>query len=313
MLTAEQFPLIPPLFRQVFGGDISLAMLQWKYGAGRGAAYGYFGDNGELLVHCGLSYRRALADGQLRRIAHMGDLMAVPGGRGGLGRSAPFALVIQRMLDDLATPQNPDALAFGFPSDRAMRLGERLGLFSAIDQMQLLTFAPLPRSWRADRVIPCPRPDDTFRPLVDRLWQGMAEALGDDLIVVRDAPYLDDRYFGHPTLRYTCSLVRPWWGGRPLGVIVTRREGEQVELVDMVAPPALMGRLIQAARQHLADWGAQTLTLWLTEHHGTTFADEALRNDRMELRIMANPFSSGGNPQRFAGRWWLTSGDTDYH
>lgn len=305
--------LIRPLFRQVFKTDITDAMLDWKYGEGLGRAYGYFNDAGELLVHCGLSYRRVLADGQPRRIAHMGDLMAASGRHGGLGRASAFAHVIRRMLDDIPDEHNPDGLAFGFPSDRAMRLGEQMGLFASIDQMRQLTFGPLPRRWSADRLVMVTTPDSSFCKLADQLWQGMAEELGEGLVVIRDADYLAFRYFSHPSLRYACHLVKPWWGGQALGIVITRCEGRQCELVDLIAPPAAVGRLIKAVRQHLAGWGVDALTLWLTERHAAAVEGQAQSNDRLELRIMANPFSSGGQPERFANRWWLTSGDTDYH
>lgn len=312
-ITPGRFSLIRPLFQQVFGSEISEEMLAWKYADGRGVSYGYFNDVGELLVHCGLSYRRVLADGQLHRIGHIGDLMAAPGRHGGLGRAASFTQVVRRLLGDLPDAQNPDGLAFGFPSDRAMRLGEQLGLFSSIDQMHQLTFAALPRRWRSDQLVPVGEPDRAFRKDVDRLWHEMAASLGSDLICVRDADYLSFRYFRHPAHRYVCHAVKPWWGGRPVGIIVTRCEGEQCELLDLIGSPAQMGRLIQAARQQLGHWGTVRMLLWLTQRHAAQCVEQAYSNERLELRIMANPFSSGGNPRRFAGRWWLTSGDTDYH
>lgn len=308
----QELGLIRPLFRQVFKTDITDAMLDWKYGEGLGRAYGYFNDADELLVHCGLSYRRALADGQPRRIAHMGDLMAASGRHGGLGRAGAFAQVIHQMLNDIPDEQNPDGLAFGFPSDRAMRLGEHLGVFAPIDQMQQLTFGPLPRRWPADRLLTVNRPDNSFYKIVNHLWQNMADELGEGLVVIRDADYLAFRYFNHPSLRYACHLIKPWWGGQVLGIVITKREGQQCELVDLVAPPAAIGRLVRAVRQHLVVWGAKNATLWLTERHAAAVEDQAQKNDRLEFRIMANPFSSGSRPERFAGRWWLTSGDTDY-
>ena len=73
--------------------------------------------------------------------------MALPGRYGGLSRkSSPFAALIQQVLADLPGDGNPGGLAFGFPSDRAMRLGEHLGLFSSIDRIRQLAFVPLPPS-----------------------------------------------------------------------------------------------------------------------------------------------------------------------
>lgn len=310
----DECSLIRPLFRQVFSTDISEPMLAWKYGEGAGRSYGAFASDGRLLAHCGVFFRFVLADGQQRRIAQLGDLMALPGRYGGLSRgSSPFALLIQQVLADLPDRANPDGLAFGFPSDRAMRLGEHLGLFTAIDQMYELTFTPLPRQWHTGRCVAIDPSGSTFTATADRLWQQMAADLGSDLVGVRDAAYLRHRYFRHPGISYSCQLITSRWLGRPLGLLILRHDGEQCELLDMVAPRSAMSCLVQAARRQMAAWGAATMKMWLTERHAELLRSQAETVNRLEFRIMANPFSSADHPERFAGRWWLTSGDTDYH
>jgi len=217
------------------------------------------------------------------------------------------------VLDDLPDVQNPDALAFGFPSDRAMRLGEHLGLFASIDRMYELTFVPASASRRSDRCILLESTDCRFKTFADRLWRKMADSLGTDLVGIRDGSYLLQRYFQHPQHSYGCHLVTSRWFGSPLGLLITRMQGEQCELLDIIAPPDNMSRLLLAARQQMPSWGAQTITLWLTEHHAAALQSQASGTTPLEFRIMANPFSSRGDCRRFAGRWWLTSGDTDYH
>lgn len=314
ILPEHELCLIKPLFLRVFDVELPDGMMAWKYGGGHGRSYAMFSENGELLVHCGVFFRMVLADGTLQRISQLGDLMAQPGRHGGLVRSgSPFAQLIQKVLDDLADTQNPDALAFGFPSERAMRLGEHLGLFTPIDQICQLTFDPLPDRRFAERLVPVAELDAKSGEMISHLWQEMAEVLGQDLIGVRDANYLEWRYFRHPRFRYACHFVKSWWGGRPLGAIVTRSDGGQCELMEMIAAPSNMPRLLLAARRLAAHSGGTALQIWLTERHAAHFAEQARSNERLELKIMANPFSSGGNPRRFAGRWWLTSGDTDYH
>lgn len=310
----QELGLIKPLFRRVFNSDISEAMLAWKYGEGRGKSYGIFTAEGELLAHCGIFYRQALADGISCRIVQLGDLMALPGHHGGVSRlRSPFALLIQKVLADLPDALNPDALAFGFPSDRAMRLGEHLGLFSSIDQMWELHFNPISVAKRADRCVELDPASSGFTTSADRLWQLMADDLGKDLIGVRDAAYLQQRYFSHPHNRYCCHLVSSKWFGRPLGLLITRKEGEQCELLDIIAPFSNFSRLLQAARHQMTVWGSSTMNFWLTEHNMALFRHHAETVRQLEFRIMANPFSSAGHPERFTQRWWLTSGDTDYH
>jgi len=312
-IPGAELPVITPLFCRIFKTDISEEMLAWKYGDGRGRSYGIFTVEGELLAHCGIFYRQVHADATPCRIAQLGDLMALPGRYGGVSRSrSPFAQLIQKVLDDLPAADNPDALAFGFPSDRAMRLGEHLGLFSSIDRMWELQFSPLPTDGGGDRCLDLDFDSSDFIHNVDRLWRGMADDLGNDLLGVRDGCYLRQRYGSHPQHRYRCHLVRSRWLRRPLGILVTRLDGEQCELLDLVAPRSNMQRLLTAARQQLPAWGAVTMKLWLTEHHAALVQHQADHVAPLEFRIMANPFSSGNRPERFANRWWLTGGDTDY-
>ena len=307
-----EIEVIRPLFRQVFGSDISESMLAWKYGQDEGVSYGAFlGDS--LLAHCGVFYRSVLAEGRQRRIGQLGDLMALPGSYGGLSRKkSPFALLIQQVLAELPSETNPDGLGFGFPSDRAMRLGERLGLFASIDQIWQLTFSPLSLSWFSDRCKTLQPSNGDFFAVVNDLWQKMADKLGGDLIGVRDAAYLLRRYFRHPLNHYKCYLVTSRWRGRPLGVFILRLNGGQCELMDIIAHPDMIPRVLRTARQQLKSWGLDAMNLWLTEYHAKALHGLAQSCQKMEFRIMANPFSFGGKPEHFAHRWWLTSGDTDY-
>lgn len=303
--------VIQPLFRQVFGTDIPEPMLAWKYGEERGSAWGAFAGD-RLLAHCGLFYRTVLAEGRQQRIAQLGDLMALPGRYGGLSRkSSPFAALIQQVLADLPGDDNPDGLAFGFPSDRAMRLGEHLGLFTSIDRIRQLAFVPLPPS-RTSRCRNL-QPDDSSLPdTVERLWQRMAAALGNDLVGIRDGAYVMQRYAAHPLHRYDFRLVVSRWLRRPFGVLITRTTGQECELMDIIAPPSDLPELLEAALQQMEEWGVTSLKLWLTERHSRLVQELADVSEPTEFRIMANPFSSGGQPERFADRWWLTGGDTDY-
>lgn len=304
-------------FRQVFGGDISAALLHWKYGDGRGRCWGAFADDGALLAHCGVTYREVLADGQRRRIAQLGDLLATPARQDGLSRRhSAFFLLIDAVLDSLSDALNPDALCFGFPSERAMRLGERLGVFASIDRIHELTLSPLMPAhlpwWRLKVLSPDHALSAEFGGQVDRLWQRMARVLGRNIVGVRDAAYLRHRYVCHPEHAYTLALVRPFWGA-PTACVVLRKQGADLELMDVVGAPHDLPMAIQVVRRHLDPLGANALKLWLTQSQlGRLPKDVRGHAVPLQFRIMANPRSSAGQALRFADRWWLTSGDTDY-
>lgn len=301
------------LFREVFGDEISPAMLHWKYADGRGGAWGFWDEEGRLAAHCGVFYRTILAGGVRRKIAQLGDLMASRRKPGGLSRrDSPFFQIIQQVLRGLRSAENPEALAFGFPSDRAMRLGEHLEVFSTIDRMFELVFTPRPSRWNADKVLTISEADAQFAQVVDGLWSEMASDLRDGLVGIRDSAYLAQRYFAHPEHRYYGYLIRSFWRHRPLGVIVVRGEGEERELMDIIAPLHRLPRLLRGAQMWLSRSGGQRLSLWLASSHVERLAGLAQSSTPLEFRIMANPFSPAEVLERFRNGWWLTSGDTDY-
>lgn len=317
-LQVSQIPLgqecrIQPLFREVFGHELSPEMLHWKYAQGRGASWGGWDSAGRLIVHCGLFYRNVLAGGGQRRIVQLGDLMASTGGRGGLARRhAPFYQLIMPILTGLATKENPESIAFGFPSDRAMRLGEHLGLFQAIDQMFELVFPPSLPGCCAYASILIENIDNTAEKVLNRLWRQMAVDLSDGLVGVRDPDYLRYRYFSHPEHRYRCYLVRSFWLRRPIGAFIIKGEGPSLEIMDIIAPLNHITSVLRAAREWLASTGGERLVLWLASSHVARLADQADSVIPLEFRIMANPFTPADLLTRFDKRWWLTSGDTDY-
>ncbi|WP_374486111.1 hypothetical protein [Zoogloea sp.] len=309
---ATDAPQVRALFEEVFKHAISPAMLHWKYAEGRGQSWGAWEPDGTLLVHCGVFFRRALAAGQPVRAAQLGDLMASARKPSGLARQqSPFACMIRELLAAQPCPENPDAICFGFPSDRAMRLGERIGVFASIDRVFNLAFTPRQPEGHADSCTPVTLNARTCR-TIDRLWSAMAADLPQQLVGVRDAAYLQWRYVEHPEHRYQLLLVRSRWLKRPLGVLVVRGEGEERELMDIVAPLRNIPRLLKASREWLARSGGQRLNLWLSSSFATRFAPLADSCEALEFRIMANPLGPAHILERFHEAWWLTSGDTDY-
>lgn len=311
--SAKDTPQVHALFEEVFRQAISPAMLHWKYAEGRGQSWGAWEPDGMLLVHCGVFLRQALAAGQPVRVAQLGDLMSSARKPSGLARQqSPFSCVIRELLAAQQCPENPDAICFGFPSDRAMRLGEKIGVFTPIDRVFNLVFTPLQPDWHSDLCTPITLDARTSR-TIDWLWSSMAADLQQQLVGVRDAAYLRWRYLEHPEHRYQLLLVRSRWLKRPLGVLIVRSQGEERELMDLIAPLCNIPRLLKASREWLArTGGGQRLNLWLSSTFATRFAPLADSCEALEFRIMANPLGPARILERFHKAWWLTSGDTDY-
>lgn len=304
-------PRLAALFEQVFRTPIAPEMLQWKYAEGRGQCVGVL-EEGRLLAHCGLTFRRALVEGRPVRVAQLGDLMATGSKPGGLSREqSAFFMLLRKVFDNLPGPGNPEGVAYGFPSARAMRLAQRLELVLDVDRMYELHYAPL-RSRGAVRVVEVDPFAAGFGPLVARCWKRMAAGLGHGLVGVRDAEHLRWRYARHPVHRYRFFALRRRWAFRPLAMAICRAESPQWELMDLVAHPDDMALALQALQAHMSAMGAEDLMLWLTRSHARRLGEGALSAEPLQFHIIANPASCAGNPERFRDQWWLTAGDTDY-
>lgn len=312
-LATADLARIQPLFHQVFGLPISIALLRWKYAEGRGESWVMPAADGEhLALHCGVIFRDVLLAGQPVRAAQLADLMSRAKDSGLSRGQSPFRLVMQALLESLPRPDNPAGVAFGFPSERAMRLGEHLGVYRAIDHWLELRF----HACRAGRLAPkavellsC-GPEQAV--LVDALWQRMAKDLRDYCVGVRDAAFFQRRYLRHPERRYVVLQINSGWLKRPLGLAVVRLEDEACELMDIVGAWADMPDMILALQAWLMGLPDKTLVFALTAHFAEKLRPLAVHCEQTQFRIMANPQTPEAVLAQLENRWWLTGGDTDY-
>lgn len=309
-LSDDELGLIQPLFRAVFGSEINLPMLHWKYGQGRGSAWTLW-QGSQLLVHCGLCPRQVWLQGERIQATQLVDLMAAPKQTGLVRHGSPFAVLMRHVLAQLPGPGNPDGVAFGFPSARAMRLGELAGVYRAVDDWHALTLLgrDVPRGPRALEVASWGHREGA---VVDSLWARMRADLQDFVVGVRDMAYLRQRYLRHPDKAYRLLLVRSQWFRVPIGLLVLGPNRHQPELLDVLCAWADLPEVLLAGRRWLHDAGAKQMQLFVTSPFATRLAPQADQCDATEFRIMANPFSPAASLSKLQQRWWLTGGDTDY-
>lgn len=322
MLSAEvlqepEWPLMERLFEQVFGQPLDRALTAWKYGPGRGLVVAVVDRSDaaapRAIAHCGLMFRDLLLQSRPVRGAQITDLMVAPDERGRLLRGgSPFARAVSHAHGLLGGPANPgNALRFvyGFPSERAMRLGEHLGLFREIDQVHEISWQP------ADGLLPerLDAPGQAWAGVVDRLWLPMRLDLGGDIVGVRDGAWFLERYLRHPTRRYQVFLVRSHWWRQPLGVFALTEMGGRLELSDWVAPLQHTPALVQAARAVAWQQGRVALSTWMTRRHVALLSAQAQSVLPLQFRILCRGDTPEADVARWKDRWWLTPGDTDYH
>ena len=312
-LTPAEQGQMQSLFAATFGHPLSDLLMRYKYAPGHGYSVGVWDGEGRLVAHCGVFLRRILMGGVPRSAVQLGDLMGSPRGREHLSRrGSPFFLLIDHVLSHLSRPDNPEALAFGFPSDRAMRLGEALGVFVQCDSLFQVDYpAAAAGGMFSDGAQAITAWSESVAHHIDAAWAAMARGFGEDLIGVRDAQYLAWRYFNHPVGGYRLYRIVGLWQ-RTLGFVVLKPNGTTWELMDIVGAVEHLPRLIIAARRLVGQHGGATLMLWLTEQWADRLGEGAAGRTPLEFRIMANPRSPKAVLARFNQRWWLTRGDTDY-
>lgn len=312
-LADEELGLLPPVFAHAFGHPIGLDVLRWKYATGQGESWLAQAADGRPLMHCGLLFRDVRFAGQGARVAQLVDLAAGADKTGLARRNGPFSRLMHHILDQLPRADNPHGLALGFPSGRAMRLGEHLGVYQSVDQLYDLRFVPqAQRNWLGLRcqlldVLPEAR-------LLNILWQNMARELADAAVGVRDAAYMHWRFVQHPhraSYRLLACQSAIW---RQLRALLVLRWGDEgvCHLIDVLAPPTALPDVLAALQAWCAQQGLHEIRLALTGRFAQQLAPLAADCTASEIRIMANPRTPPKVLAHFQNNWWLTAGDTDY-
>lgn len=299
------------MFEAVFKHPVSLELLHWKYGDQRGESWLAESGDGQPIMHCGLYFRDVMLNGNILRAAQLVDLMAPPTSKGLSRKTSPFAVLMQTILAGLPRPDNPLGIAFGFPSDRAMRLGERVGVYREVDRLMELEFPPIHRRFGPRRRV-LSVIDAGDAAILSHLWARMSRDLSAFAVGIRDVRYLQQRYLAHPERRYTLLLIEGFWWKKPIGLAVIGPGEERRELLDMVCAWKNAPEVIGAAQCWLAENSGKALHFSLTERFARQLDSFAVRCDPTQFRIMGNPFSPSAGIASLQSRWWLTGGDTDY-
>lgn len=306
----EGLDVVRPLFKQVFGTPLSTALLRWKYASGRGESWGYRED-GALLMHCGLWFRNVLWQGEMLRAAQLIDLMAAPKAGGLSRRNSPFTLLMQALLARLPGRDNPVGMAFGFPSARAMRLGEINGVYGSVGHWMELDFVarPFHQGAQASELTGISGRDETK---IMRTWEAMRLDFASYALGMRDAAHLHWRYLAHPERRYRLLSVNSGWLRKTIGFVVLGPGDESCEIVDLIGRREDFPDMLRATQHWWWRYGGKGLVLMATAHFAPQLQPFADACHDTEFRIMANPMMPPEALTHLNNRWWLTGGDSDY-
>lgn len=301
------------LFKKTFHHDMSPAIWQWKYRSNSSHEIGVWQEN-QLIAHYGGISRKILFFGQPQSAVQIGDVMVDATVRGMLTRRGPFFLMAATFPECFVGYGKPYLIGFGFPNERAMRVAERLGLYTEVGFMVEYSWEPLSKFplFNTRLCLIDHNRIEFEKAAIDKCWQHMAEDLQEAIVGVRDWKYLQHRYLTHPHQQYLIALVRNRFSSGARGILVLRFDPEGCEIVDLIAPLAEIPLLVTHARRLASIHGATRVFCQITDNFSSHFAVTGGTHKSANIRIPATAWSNGPTPETLKNHWWLMSGDKDF-
>jgi len=310
----QQFEDVRSLFKSAFGITLSPAVWSWKYDHGRGQAVGVWED-GRLVAHYGGLTRPILFFGQQCFASQSADVMTEQHARASLARRSPFFVAAATYLECTTGFGRHHLIGYGFPSVRARKAPELLGLYSGpVGKMLELAWPARDASFKKY----CVRSrrlsllDAGDAKLLEACWSQMKKSLSQYVVGVRDLAWFEYRYANHPENCYEIYSMHYIWRSDPLGIVVLRRHPDgRCEWVDAIARPEALGWLVHGIHRLLEKKPNATLFAWVSDSLLPLFSQNVSVID-LGIGIPANGWTNGPDVDRLANRWWLMGGDIDF-
>lgn len=307
----EQSVLWKTLFSGCFKDVIPHALLEWKYTQNRGFGIGAYSGRG-LVGFIGGMPREVYWNGQAVQAIQVCDVMVHPEFRHLQPKHGVFQQLAARFLSTQISSSGPFQLGFGFPSQRAFRLAERLKLYAPVDSMVRLEWprqVTLRGYFSRSRAI---QPSDAST--VDELGEAMHRSFTASIIGKRNWAYVQTRYLEHPTHQYVCRLIVSQFTGQAQGVIILRQHEDGVaEWVDLIAPRDRFKNMVHATLRFSRRSQNTRLFVWVTNSHRTLFDIRSPKCTPLDIIIPAYDSIQAPAIQSLVNRWFLMSGDSDFH
>ncbi|UZE95132.1 ATP-binding cassette domain-containing protein [Alkalimarinus alittae] len=303
------------LFEQVFGHTLDPQVWRWKYRFADTPGSVVL-ENKQIVAFTGGIPRKGLVFGQPESMIQMGDVMVTKGVRGILGKKGPFYLASQHYLSPRVGPGLQYSLAFGFPNERAGKVGVIRGIYNIVDKIVEPHWPPLTEANHTNTQIQMidPHQNNQWEQQVDTLWQAMQQDTNDVAIGCRDSQWVKHRYINKPGADYLLAMVaNSEQPNQPLGLLVLNHHiNGTMELLDIVGSRDSALTLIEAARQITAHYKASHLFAWATPSALSWFKGSDYQSHKTEVVIPGCNINSPQHALRVKDRWWLLGGDSDF-
>lgn len=306
-------PRVLELWRLAFGRDLEPEVWRWKYADnpfGRRILLCLDRDDGAALVmYSGVPYRAAWR-GRRVEIVQLMDIMSHPDSR----KTGLFVKAAELFFELFAGGDS--VLYYGIPGRYHFEIGARYLKYSELQSgVAFLSGEVAALARRVPRLRGSVAVLDHASSELDRAWA--ANQRHYPLAAVRDAAFVDWRFFRHPNRRYRVFLYRTGLRRRVTGSAVIGIEDGAARLVDVLMPPdremiaAFLGGVAAAAGAE----GAERLETWLPGGHFLTRALEeaGLRREPEPLGIVptARSFDAGLSIPWTSDNFYYTMADSD--
>lgn len=301
------------LFSRAFGSQMPTERWRWKYAHAPcwgtlverdGRTVGFFG---------GMPRQFTLHNKTLLGV-QIGDSMVDPDQRGILTRRGPMFLSASAYFDRMELLHPGARFAFGYPSQRAIGIGRRLGLYREIDKISVMQWQI--QEPRRSIMTPTRRindwPKQRQQKAVTSLWQAMRTSWPDLLLPVRDWAWLQHRYLDHPEHSYELLLVSSRLTDQPKALAVVRAHPDHLEFLDYVGPAQGVALALRAARMHAVNLGLPVVRGWFSQHLTRIFNVGQPTVHDSGIVVPTNLWGRAQVADVLTSPLWLMAGDSDF-
>lgn len=301
------------LFEEVFQKEIDSSFWNWKYHGTSWRGICIQKDN-KIIGHYNGMLRDVLYFGKREKAIQPCDSMVSKKERGGFKKGSPFYTMLSTWVNINLGVDKDFLLTYGFPNNRAMRLGDKLGFYTEVDKIEELKWSinALNEKNSSNIYIEKYHLKSNINTEINMLWKSMAKEFKKDIIGVRDANYLKRRYLLHPMNKYQIHLIKND-ENILLGLFILRKTKKRMMLIDLIVPKAHFPLVIYEALKLTKKDGYEMLECWITASKSSLFECYDVEKYASNISIPTSKITPNFNPTEVKNKWFLMYGDTDFY
>ncbi|WP_157964570.1 GNAT family N-acetyltransferase [Algibacillus agarilyticus] len=239
------------LFLQVFEHETDINMFRWKFSNSLSILNSAVIDE-QLVGFYGFMQRNFTYKNRILNGLQSCDVMVAPHMRGRLTHSM-FNKIFNNYIEYFQKNVEACHLFFGFPNQRAMKLGKRTSGYTLIDEFYWLEWREkfnhkLVKSYQVSYV-----PFDHAQlNLLNQCWSNMCKAYKHSYIGIRDANFIRQRYVAHPQIKYELLRVDHVITGN-IAYVVIKKMNNEVLIMDVICSHDYFGTVVHCCADKLLD------------------------------------------------------------